>query len=80
MSRRMKPQYQPQSVQQALGYLVEECGEVLAAAGKTQRWGLNSVNPELPPDEQETNREWLLRELPDLSRAIRIVRAFVRRP
>ena len=28
-----------------LGKFVEECGEALAAAGKTIRFGLNSVNP-----------------------------------
>lgn len=54
----------------ALAHFVEECGEVLAAAGKCQRWGLESVNPELPPAEQETNRDWLIRELDDLEGAI----------
>jgi len=70
----MKPQYKPRTLEQKLGYLTEECGEVLAAVGKTQRWGLESVNPELPPEEQETNREWILRELTDLERAIGFVR------
>ena len=42
----MKPQYRPITLGQKLGYLVEECGEVLAAVGKTQRWGLESFNPE----------------------------------
>ncbi len=58
----------------AIAHLVEECGEVLAAAGKTQRWGLYSVNPELPADQQETNCTWLLRELDDLEGAIQRVR------
>ena len=58
----------------ALACLVEECGEVLAAAGKTQRWGRDSVNPELSPQDQETNRDWLLRELIDLEAAIERVR------
>ena len=66
----MKPQYEPKTLQQKLGYLVEECGEVLAAVGKAIRWGLHSVNPELPPDEQETNATWILRELDDLKRAV----------
>jgi NTP pyrophosphatase (non-canonical NTP hydrolase) len=70
----MKPRYEPKTLEQKLGYLVEECGEVLAAVGKTQRWGLQSVNPELPPEEQETNQEWLLRELTDLTRAVRMIR------
>jgi len=38
-----------------LSHVIEECGEVLAAAGKTQRWGRESVNPLLPLDKQETN-------------------------
>lgn len=62
----------------ALACLVEECGETLAAAGKTQRWGLNSVNPELPPERQETNRDWLLRELLDLDAAIQRVQATIK--
>jgi NTP pyrophosphatase (non-canonical NTP hydrolase) len=70
----MKPQYEPKTLSQKLGYLTEECGEVLAAIGKTQRWGLDSVNPELPPTEQETNRDWILRELDDLDRASSYVR------
>ena len=70
----MKPQYMPKPLEQKLGYLVEECGEVLAAVGKTQRWGLDSCNPE-PGASRETNREWILRELDDLENAIKIVRA-----
>lgn len=70
----MKPQYEPKTINQKLGYLVEECGEVQAAVGKTIRWGLESTNPELPPEEQETNRDWVLRELDDLERAIRYAR------
>lgn len=57
---------------QKLGYLVEECGEVMAAVGKTIRWGLDSSNPELPEQERETNRDWILRELKDLKDAIKI--------
>lgn len=53
-----------------LSHVVEECGEVLAAIGKTQRWGLKSVNPLLPEDEQEPNEDWLRRELDDLLDAI----------
>lgn len=71
----MKKEYMPVTLDQKLGYLVEECGEVLAAVGKTQRWGLESTNPELPPNERETNREWILRELVDLELAIDIVRS-----
>lgn len=70
----MKHQYLPKSQEQRLGYLVEECGEVMAAVGKALRWGLESVNPELPPERQETNREWILRELRDLDLAIGLAR------
>lgn len=52
-----------------LAHLVEECGEVIAAAGKTQRWGRESVNPLLPSDQQETNDAWLRREIADVQQA-----------
>ena len=67
--------YYPKTQQQKLGYLAEECGEVLAALGKSIRWGLDSYNPELPIYERETNEQWLLRELKDLKGAISIVEA-----
>lgn len=70
----MKPQYQPHMLEQKLGYLVEECGEVLHAIGKTQRWGLDSYNPE-PGASKETNRNWILRELTDLETACALVRS-----
>lgn len=54
----------------ALAHLVEEAGEVMAAAGKSLRFGLDSVNPLLPVEEQETNEEWLRREIGDLKLAI----------
>lgn len=73
MPTQIKSQYMPVTIEQKLGYLVEEAGEVLAAVGKTQRWGLDSFNPE-PGASKETNREWILRELHDLERAIAIVR------
>jgi len=68
-----KNKYQPDmnsSFQKKLGYLIEECGEVLQAAGKSERWGLSSVNPELPPEQQVTNGKWLRAELADLRAAI----------
>lgn len=76
----MKPEYEPRTDEQKLGYLVEECGEVLAALGKSLRWGLESVNPELPLEQQETNRAWLDRELTDLLRAISYAREVTRQP
>lgn len=65
--------YRPRTAGERLGYLVEECREVLAAAGKSLRWGLDSVNPELSGDRQETNAQWLARELVDLQEAIRLM-------
>ena len=62
----MKPQYEPKTTEQRFGYLVEECGEVLAAVGKTLRWGLESTNQELA--QGETNAAWVLREIQDLKR------------
>lgn len=60
----------PGNIDFCLAHVVEECGEVLAAAGKTQRWGLSSVDPTLPKEQQETNEAWLRRELADLQEAI----------
>lgn len=53
-----------------LGHLIEELGEATAAAGKTFRWGPWSVNPEIPPSQQETNIVWLQRELDDVEGVI----------
>lgn len=67
------PKYMRPGVPFALGKLVEEIGEfqmplaqiqakmahVLFAIGKTQRWGLDSKNPELPDDIAETNEDLL---------------------
>ena len=64
------PKYLRDDFNFCLAHLVEECGEVLAAVGKIQRWGWASVNPELPPSEQESNLVWLMRELCDLKDAI----------
>ena len=61
-----------------LGHLIEECGEVQAAAGKILRWGWYSVNPELPPEEQEKNIDWLEREITDLQGAINRMRLALR--
>ena len=69
----MKEEYRPNTPQQKIGYLAEECGELIAAIGKTIRWGLDSYNPELPIDKQEANRDWILREIKDVKRAIKIV-------
>ena len=70
----MEPRYTPKTVEQKLGYLVEECGAVLAAIDKAKRWGLDSTNPVLPPDEHKTNRDRLLCEMHDLEVAIGLLR------
>jgi hypothetical protein len=70
----VKPQYMPKTREQFYGYLVEEAGEVLAAAGKTLRWGELSANPELPPAKRVTNIAWLRAEMSDLELAIRLMR------
>lgn len=53
----------------ALGRFIEECGETLAAAGKTVRYGWDSYNP-LPGASKEHNETWLRREIRDLEDAI----------
>lgn len=74
----MKPEYEPKTREQVFGYLIEECGEVLHAAGKTLRWGEMSTNPELPPSERETNLAWLNREMRDLRGALDRMEAFLK--
>ncbi len=64
------PRFFQEGFDKKLSHVIEECGEVLAAAGKTQRWGIGSVNPQIPLEQQETNVKWLLRELYDLRDAI----------
>lgn len=54
----------------AVGKATEEAGEFLAAIGKTLRWGWHSVNPKLPRHEQETNVNWVRREMADLRHAL----------
>lgn len=64
------PDFLQKGFDKQLAHLIEECGEVLAAAGKTQRWGRDSVNPLIPATEQETNDAWLRREMGDLRQAL----------
>lgn len=61
----------------ALAHAIEEAGEFIHAAGKTLRWGPNSVNPELPLDQQETNRAWLKREIVDLEGALTRLKGYL---
>jgi len=89
----MDPLYLRPGVDFALAHTVEECAEVgealalflsisrtLAAIGKTQRFGLASVNPELPPAQRETNEAWLRREMADLRGALDRMEAALDRP
>jgi NTP pyrophosphatase (non-canonical NTP hydrolase) len=71
------PDFLQKGFTKQLAHVVEECGEVLAAAGKTQRWGPFSVNPLIPKEQQETNLDWLDRELIDLEQAIGRLRATI---
>lgn len=66
----MDDRFLQEGFDKTLSHAIEECGEFLAAAGKTQRHGLNSVNPLLPAAMQETNRQWLIRELEDVRRSL----------
>ena len=64
------PKYMRHNLPFALAHAIEEAGELLAAMGKTLRWGWESVNPELPPDEQETNADWVRREIDDVRESL----------
>jgi len=70
--------YKPRTLSQKVGHFIEECGEAMAAAGKSMRWGLESSNPEL--EKGETNRVWLLRELQDVIAAAVALRAALEKP
>lgn len=72
------PKYLQQGFNKCLAHFVEECGEALAAAGKIQRWGPYSTNPEIPEAKRETNLRWLLREMNDVSGAIDRLRKTIR--
>ena len=64
------PKYIRDDFEHSLGHFIEECGEALAAAGKTLRWGWASYNPEIPVTDRETNAQWLQREMVDLRDAM----------
>lgn len=66
----MRKEYIPSTPAGKIGWLVEECGEVVQACGKLIRFGVLAFNPEVPIEARETNRDALLRELQDLKAAI----------
>ncbi len=70
----MEDRYRPITMKQHMGCVIEECGELQAALGKTLRWGLSGVNPELPVPVQEKNIDWVRREMIDAERAIGMLR------
>lgn len=73
----VNPLYEPKTADARLGWLVEECGETLQAAGKILRFGLDGRYLSSAPGNEKampTNREQLLLELTDLEHAIRLVR------
>lgn len=64
------PRFLQEGFEAQANHVVEEIGEalgpigdLLAALGKTGRWGRKSVNPLLPPEQQEANEAWLRRAL-----------------
>ena len=70
----MDQKWLPTTIESQLAHVIEECGEVLAAAGKIQRFGWNNFNPDAPKDERESNFRVLLREMDDLEQAMRSLR------
>ena len=62
--------YMHEGLEFARNKLIEECGELIAALGKTGRWGWASFNPELTEGEREINRDWVMREMEDVRGAI----------
>lgn len=64
------PRYIRHDYRSIVSHLVEECGEVCAAAGKMLRWGPASTDPTIPPEQRERNEDWLMREVRDLEEVI----------
>ena len=64
------PRYMRPGINFVVGKAVEELGELQAALGKTLRWGWRSYNPDLPPNDRETNTSWVCREIKDVRDAL----------
>lgn len=64
------PKYMRPGLDFARGKAIEEAGELIAALGKSMRWGWESVNPEIPVHQRETNANWVRREMADLRGAL----------
>ena len=75
----IRPEYQSKTVEQAVAHLAEELNEAATACAKGLRFGLQSVNPELPPSERESNFLWMRREIKDVVGAYRALDALCAR-
>src|SRR5712691_4810636 len=64
------PRYMRPGLNFARAKTIEELGELQAALGKSLRWGWDSHNPELPPDQRESNEAWVKREMADVRDAL----------
>lgn len=69
MSKPIPERYRSKTPEQALAHLAEELSEAGAAVAKCLRFGIDSVNRELPKHKQESNGVWVRREMADVSRA-----------
>lgn len=69
----MHPKFLPKDLAGKLDHVQEECGEVIVAVAKIKRFGILSVNPNIPVSQQITNKDHLLDELQDLRAAISAV-------
>jgi hypothetical protein len=64
------PKFFQKGFEKILSLAIEVCGEFLAAAGKTQRWGPDSYDPTIPPYKRVANLVWLQQELADVQEAM----------
>lgn len=69
MASEIKAQYRSKTPEQAVAHLAEEASELAAACAKTLRWGPYSYNPELPPEQRQSNLAWMCAEMRDVLRA-----------
>ena len=69
--------YRPKTMNDAIAWLSEECGETVAAIGKVGRWGLSGSNPELPEEERELNGDAVLREIQDVKKSLALAEKFL---
>ncbi len=65
----MNEEYVKPGLNHALGRVVEEAGELMAALGKTVRFGFFAHDPEKGAD-GEKNHEWVRREMADVLYAL----------